>query len=194
MNRNMLNAMARSMGFDPATAGFENDSKLEQKILWLMKGTGTAITGTAAASTLTSDNTDVADGDTVTIGPITYRFKTTIAQAYDVKRDGTTADTTLTALVNAINDAGTRGTDYHQNTPKNPYVSAGAVGSHATVITSRDKNINSNLATTVSAPHLSWTGATLLAGTAAVAAVVADAGASTRDTNAGIAGDKNESI
>lgn len=46
-----------------------------------------------AVTTLTSDNTDVADGDTVTIGSTVYRFKDTMTQAYDVKRNGGTADT-----------------------------------------------------------------------------------------------------
>jgi hypothetical protein len=41
-----------------------------------------------ASAVLTSTNVEVADGDTVTINDKTYRFKDTMALAYDVKRSG----------------------------------------------------------------------------------------------------------
>ena len=44
-----------------------------------------AYLGTAATGVLTSDGTNVSDGDTVTIGSTVYRFKNTMAAAYDVK-------------------------------------------------------------------------------------------------------------
>lgn len=190
-SRNELALRARNVGLDPTT--IPNDSKLEQKVLWLEKNSG-AVAGTAAASTLTSDNTELTDADTVTIGPITYRFKDTPAQAYDVKRDGTTADTTLGNLVKAINGTGTPGTEYHSATPvPNPYVSAAAVSSHATIVSSRDTNANNTIATTETSSHLSWTGATLLAGTAGVAGIVVDAGTTTGG-GAGVSGAKNTSV
>lgn len=197
-SRNELNARARVLGFDPATSGFANDSKLEQKVLHLEKR-ASAVTATKASSTLTSDNTELTDGDTVTIGSVVYRFKDTPAQAYDVKRDGTTADTTLGYLVAAINGTGTPGTEYFVGTAINPLVSAGAVTAHATLVSARDNNVSSDIATTETSSHLSWTGVTLGAGTAAVAGVIAvpaanAAGAGVKLTNEGIAGDRNTSV
>lgn len=193
--RNELNMRARAVGFDGAT--IPNDSKLEQKVIWLEKNAA-AKTGTAAVSTLTSDNTEVADGDTVTIGPITYRFKTLIAQAYDILRDGTTADTTLTALKNAINGAGTPGTDYYTSsgfsTSRHPFVTAGAVSAHAFTVTAKDTNIGSDLVTTTTAAHLSFTGATLNAGTPGVPGVIVATGSPTSNGSVGVDGGANTSI
>lgn len=191
-SRNELNMRARVVGLDGST--IPNDSKLEQKILWLEKYAG-VVTGVAPISTLTSDNTELADGDTVTINLRVYRFKDTPAQINDIKRDGTTADTTLGNLVKAINGTGTPGTEYFTGTTVNAHVSAGAVGSHATIITSRDVGVNGDIATTTTATHLSWTGATLKAGTASVAGVVA-AGTdnSTSGVAGGVSGAKNTSI
>jgi hypothetical protein len=190
--RNELAMRARNVGLDPTT--IPNDSKLEQKILYLEKYSG-AVTGTAAVSTLTSDNTELADGDTVTIGPRVYRFKDTLAQIGDVKRDGTTADTTLANLVKAINGTGTPGTEWYAGTMANGHVSAAAVSSHATIITSRDTNANGTLSTTTTAAHLSWTGTTLGAGTAAVAGIIAAGTNNSADGSAGgVSGARNTSI
>jgi len=138
----------------PTTLGINNENVVP----------GTPVNAVAATVTLTSDNTDVADGDTVTIGSTVYRFKNTIAQVNDIHRTGT-ADTTLTNLVNAINGAGTAGTDYFTGTPVNPDVSAGAVSSHATVLTAKTKGAAANsLASTETSAHLSFNHATLTGG------------------------------
>lgn len=190
--RNELAMRARNVGLDPTT--IPNDSKLEQKILWLERYSG-ALTGTAPASTLTSDNTELADGDTVTINLRVYRFKDTPAQINDIKRDGSTADTTLGNFVKAINGTGTPGTEYFTGTPVNAHVSAGAVTAHATLLTSRDTNANGDIATTTTATHLSWTGTTLKAGTAQVAGVIAAGTNNSADGSAGgVSGAKNTSI
>lgn len=85
-SRNELAVRARNVGLDPNT--YTNDSKLEQKVLWLEKN-GTAFAGTAATGTITSNGTNASDGDTVTIGNTTYTFKTTLGSAQ--------ATTTLTS-------------------------------------------------------------------------------------------------
>lgn len=189
-SRNELAMRARVVGLDPTT--IPNDSKLEQKIIFLEKNAG-VLTGVAPISTLTSDNTELADGDTVVIGPRTYRFKDTMTQINDIKRDGTTADTTLGNLVKAINGTGT--TEYFTGTPVNSHVTAAAVTSHATIITSRDVGVNGDLATTTTASHLSWTGTTLKAGTAAVGGVAAAGTNNSADgTAGGVSGGKNTSI
>lgn len=66
---------ANVMGLDPSS--YPNDSKLEQKVIYLETNAST-MAGTLAAGTLTSDATAQADGDTVKIGDITYTFKTTL--------------------------------------------------------------------------------------------------------------------
>lgn len=70
-------------------------------------------------ATLTSNGTNVADGVTVTIGSIVYRFKDTMAQAYDVKR-GASAAASLDNLKAAVNASGTPGTEYFAGTEAHP--------------------------------------------------------------------------
>lgn len=118
-NRNELAVRARAVGLDHTT--YPNDSKLEQKLLWLEKN-ATAFTGASATGVLTSDNTNNSDGDVVTIGSQTYTFKTTLTGAKAVGTlttdatafaDGETVTiegqtyvfrTTLTNTVGAVNE------------------------------------------------------------------------------------------
>lgn len=67
---------ANVMGLDPSA--YPNDSKLEQKVIWLETNAST-MAGTLATGTLTT--TDVfSDGETVTIGSITYTMKTALSE------------------------------------------------------------------------------------------------------------------
>lgn len=75
--RNELAVRARNVGLDPTT--YANDSKLEQKILWLEKR-GTTFAGALATGTLTSDATASADGDTTVVGGVTYTWKTALSE------------------------------------------------------------------------------------------------------------------
>lgn len=59
--------------------------------------TGAIVPGSHAESVITSDTTNVSDGETVTIGDIVYRFKDTLAQAYDVKIGANATATTETS-------------------------------------------------------------------------------------------------
>lgn len=70
------------MGLDPST--YPNDSKLEQKVIWLETNAST-MAGTLAAGTLTTTGSASADGDQVLIGTaaqggITYTFKTALSE------------------------------------------------------------------------------------------------------------------
>lgn len=145
-------------------SNYPNDSKLEQAVIYA-KTRQSFAAAVAASGTLTSDNTELTDGDTVTIGSTVYRFKDTMAQAYDVKRNGTTADTTLGNLVKAINASGTPGTEYFAGTNAHPTVSAAAVASHHTVVTATTAGAAGNtIATTETSSHLSWGATTLASG------------------------------
>ncbi len=141
----------------------------------------TTITLTSAAlnkatGVLTSDNTNVTDGDTVTVGSTVYRFKTTMAQAYDVKRDPSTADGSMGNLIQAINGTGTAGADYYAGTLPHPTVEAGALAAHAFTVTARSVlTLGADVATTEASSHLSWGGATMTGGgTITMQASVAD--------------------
>lgn len=74
---------------------------------------------------LVSNNTNVSDAETVTIGTRVYRFKDTMAQIDDIKR-GADADATLANFLLAINATGVEGTNYYAGTTVNTQVSASA--------------------------------------------------------------------
>jgi hypothetical protein len=140
----------------------------EACLLEFIKGRASVVGGAKAVSVLTSDNTEISDGETVTIGSVVYRFKDTMAQAYDVKRHGSTADTTLGNLAAAINASGTPGTEYFAGTLIHPYVSSSGVVSHALTITAKQGGTVANaLATTETTSHMSWPDTTLGGGTGA---------------------------
>lgn len=122
--------------------------------------------GVAASKIITSDNTEVADGDTVTIGMTVYRFKDTMEQAFDVKRDGTTADTTMENFIKAINGSGTEGVEYFAGTTVHATVSAGTLDAHAFTVTAKTVGFAGNsIALAETSSHLSWAGdATFLSG------------------------------
>lgn len=119
-----------------------------------------AIHGTKASNTLTSDTTEVVVADTVTIGGIVYTFRTTMASAYDVKRNGTYT-TTLGNLVKAINGTGTPGTEYYAGTLANPVVSAVAAGATVVVTARVAGTAQNSVPTTEAGIHTSWAETTL---------------------------------
>ncbi len=119
-----------------------------------------------ASTVLTSTSVEVTDGDTITIGTQVYRFKSTPLQAYDIKISGV-ADTTLGYIIKAINASGVGdGSDYFAGTLAHPLVTAGTViTSHHFAITAKNWGIVGNsIATTSTAAHLSFTGATMASG------------------------------
>lgn len=68
---------ANVMGLDPSN--YPNDSKLEQKVIYLETNAST-MAGTLATGTLTTTGTAPTDGDQVKIGDITYTFKTALSE------------------------------------------------------------------------------------------------------------------
>lgn len=191
-SRNELNVRARAVGFDPTTIA--NDSKLEQKVLYLEKNSSPAITGTAPTGTLTSSGVAVAD-ETVTIGGVTYTWKAAITadSAANEVKIGAAATNSLDNLKDAINGTalvGAPGTEYSQKTVRHPHVTAGAKNATTLVVASTDTNTSGALATTETMTNWAWGAATLSAGTA---------GTQTQNTStsagvAGLSGDRNTSL
>lgn len=187
-SRNELNLRAFALGFDAST--IPNDSKLEQKVLWLEKNFTQNVTGTAPTTTLTSTGT-AGNNETMTIGSVVYTFKTTLTGAANEILIGAAATNTLDNIKEAINGTGTPGTNYSQATVRHPLVTAGTKTATTLVIASTDTNANGSLATTETMANFSFTGSTLSAGTLGSVTI---AGAGTRDSAAGVSGDDNTSV
>jgi hypothetical protein len=81
-SRNELVIRAHAVGITPSN--YPNDSKLEQKVLYMEKN-GTTYTATLGTGVLTGTG-DLANGDQVVIGNTTYTFRTTLT---GVKATGT---------------------------------------------------------------------------------------------------------
>lgn len=121
--------------------------------------------GVCASGTLTSDNTNVADGDTVTIGTKVYTFKTELGTTEGQVLIGANADASLLNLIRAINHSGTPGTDYHCAAAHPTVSAATSVTSHAFAVTAKADGADGNaIATTETSAHLSWGAATLASG------------------------------
>lgn len=85
-----------------------------------------------------------ADGDTIQIGDKTYRFKDTLAAAYDVKRTAGDAAACAAALTSAVNlDPQYVSTRYYTGTLINGYCSA-AVSSATVTLTARAGGTDGN--------------------------------------------------
>jgi hypothetical protein len=196
-SRAELNLRAYAMGFDPS--GIPNDSKLEQKVLWLEKNqTAAAITATAPTTTLTSTGT-FSNNDTITIGGVTYTLKTalTTPQVANEILIGAAATNSLDNIKDAINGtvvSGAVGTIYSSPTKRNPLVTAGAKTATTLVCTVTDTNVGGSTATTKSAANFAWTGATLSAGTLGAAVVADGTTTGVRSNVGGVAGDANVSL
>lgn len=188
--RNELAIRAAAVGFDHTT--ISNDSKLEQKVLYLEKR-ASAITGTAPTTTLTSTGT-AGNNETFTLvgssGTRVYTLKTTLTGAANEVLIGAAATNTLDNIKSAINGTGTPGTDYSQLTTRNEDFTGGAKNSTTLVIASTDTNANSSAGTTETMANFSFTGATMSAGTLGSLAVPT----TTTGGAPGISGDNNTSL
>lgn len=119
--------------------------------------------GVKATSTVTQSTADLSDDETLTIGTTVYRFKNTMAAAYDVKI-GASVAVTLDNFKAAINATGTPGTEYFAGTLAHPDVTATTNGATTQVIEAREIGIAGNLiATTSTAANYAWT-STVMAG------------------------------
>lgn len=135
----------------------------------------TAALGTAAYSTITSDATAPADGDTVSIGnfngPATvYTFKTTLTGAAYEVLIGADAAAALVNLKKAINNAGTAGTNYGVGTEQHRSVVASTITTTTILVTANRPGTAGNaITTTETSSHLSWTSTVMASGAASEA-------------------------
>lgn len=119
----------------------------------------------AAVGTLTSDNTNAANTETVTIGSKVYTFKTALTPTEGEVLIGADADASLLNLIRAINHTGTSGTDYSVAVANTQVTAASAVTSHAFLVTARIPGAGANsFATTETSAHLAWGAVTLASG------------------------------
>lgn len=191
-SRNELNVRAAAVGFDPSTIA--NDSKLEQKVLYLEKNSSPAITGTAPTGTITSSGVAVA-GETITIGDVVYTWRAAITSASPANeiKIGAAATNSLDNLKDAINGTalvGAPGSEYSQATKRQPHVTAGAKNATTLVVASTDTNTSGALVTTETMTNWAWGAGTLSAGTAGTVTQ----GTSATAGVAGISGDRNTSL
>lgn len=127
--------------------------------------TGVITPGSHGETVLTSNTTDVGNTETVTIDATVYRFMDTMAQAYDIQRGVSAADS-LDNLKAAINLTGTPGTEYYAGTAAHPTVVATTNTDTTQKIVVRIPGTASNAAPTedTSATY-SWADTTLGGGT-----------------------------
>lgn len=187
-SRNELNMRAAAVGLDPST--IVNDSKLEQKVLYLEKNSSVA-TGTAPTGTITASGVAVAD-ETITIGNVTYTWKAAITAASPPNqiKIGAAATNSLDNLKDAINGTsavGAPGSEYSQGTVRHPHVTAGAKNSTTLVVASPNTNTGGSLATTETMTNWAWGASTLSAGTLGAIAQ----NTATNNGPAGISGESN---
>lgn len=141
----------------------------------ILTSSGAMVPADYARGTLTSTGTNVSNGDTVVCGAtggtsITYTFKTTPINAYDVLI-GADAATSLANLKKAINGTGTTGVEYAGGTVVNPDIIAAAITSTTLVVWFRTLGTGGNAYTTTeTSAQLSWGGGTLASGATAAGA------------------------
>ena len=105
-----------------------------------------------------------ANLDTVTIGSVTYRFVTALAQANDVLIGGS-ASASFDNLKAAINGATGAGTTYHAGTVAHPTAIAGAKTATTLAVVARSAGTDGNaIASTDGSTVLSWGAGTLVGG------------------------------
>lgn len=146
-------------------------------------GVFTGVEGNVKASqTLTSDATNVAADETVTIGNKVYTFKTTPTTVANEVKVGADAATSLANLKKAINLTGVSGTDYGSATVAHTQVDAGTLTATTLLVTAKVGGTQANsYATTETSAHLSWGAATLAGGTTQAVVVTGAYGGQTDD-------------
>lgn len=118
---------------------YADDSPRREQGYILLANTinGAAATGSLAFAA------NPADGDTVTIGSVVYRFKTTPEQANDIKIGSAVTDT-LASLEKTINGDGEEGTDYFAGTTSPLSIITASVSGQTLNLTAAEAGIAGN--------------------------------------------------
>lgn len=128
----------------------------------------TAVTPAVKASGTVSFAANPADGTTLKVGSVTYRFKSTMAQAEDVKLESALADT-VAHLVKVLNGTAAEGTDCYTGTTQQGTVVLAAYSAPVLTITAVDGGTDGNsIALAETGDTMIVSGATLTGGAAAV--------------------------
>lgn len=105
-----------------------------------------------------------ADGDTVTVGETTYKFKTDMAAANDIKLGSSQSDSIAT-LVKVINGTGASDTDYYAGTTTpNASASASTSGAEVTITAKTAGTAGNSVALAATGSVMSVSGSTLEGG------------------------------
>lgn len=105
-----------------------------------------------------------ADGDTVTVGETTYKFKTDMAAANDIKLGSSQSDSIAT-LVKVINGTGASGTDYYAvTTTPNASAAASASGAEVTITAKTAGTAGNSVALAATGSVMTASGSTLEGG------------------------------
>src|ERR1019366_3914483 len=94
---------------------FQNAPNTPQAAPFQLRGGSYWVETLSSMSGVFTAATNATDAQVVVIDAITYRIKTTMAQANDVQR-GASAAATLASLIATVNGTGVAGTDYYAGT------------------------------------------------------------------------------
>lgn len=119
--------------------------------------------GSAATGLLTLD-ANPAEDDTVTIGGVTYTFKSVLTMSANDVAIGATASATATNLANAINRSGVPGANYSEATDAHPAVSATAAVDNVTVTARVNGSAGNAITTTATGADISFADPALTGG------------------------------
>lgn len=166
-SRDELLIRAAAIGLDSQPAKYQNDSLLEQAVIYAEKNKTPGTAAVAATTTLTSNGTNVTAGDTISIAGRTYTFVAALDNATPNQiLIGASASATLDNVKAALSPAQAgQGTTWSYPTIPLSEVVTGTKTATTLVITARNTGIAGNsIPTTKVAATLSFTGATMAGG------------------------------
>lgn len=128
---------------------------------------GTTSAGVKATQTLTASDV-FSDAETVTVGDVTYTFKTALTGAKNEILIGASAAASLDNFKSAVNASAGAGTTYGTGTVAHPQVTATTNDDTTQIVEARDIGTAGNsIATTETCANAAWGAATLENGAAA---------------------------
>jgi len=126
--------------------------------------------GSFATGVITNDGVLLTDGDTVTIGSITYTYRTSLTGQPAYAFTGATVAGMLGSLVNAINGNGIVGTNYSAGTLAHPdaYTTTVSVPAPIAISSRRAGTPGNSIALSENSTHLTVSGANLTGGSGSI--------------------------